>query len=159
MWRIRACCWRISIINGWHSLSSMVEIYGGWNCERVSLHDLFIVGFLGDVTCTQTIIVLVDSIVLFICSYWIVIRLIIIIIYDSCSKTKNWYFVRLLILFLNRKNCYPRRLQSRWCWISRSLVGAGLSSLRRKRCFLLRCMLVSNFCSNGFLLWDVPKGN
>ena len=49
----------------------------------------FIVGFLGDVTCTQTIIVLVDSIVLFIRSSWIVIRLIIIIIYDSCSKTTN----------------------------------------------------------------------
>jgi hypothetical protein len=48
----------------------------------------FIVGLLG-VICAQNTIVLVDSIVLFICSYWIVIRLIIIIIYDSCSKTTN----------------------------------------------------------------------
>ena len=118
----------------------------------------FIVSLLG-VICAQNTIVLVDSIVLFICSYWIVIRLIIIIIYDSCSKTTNWYFVQLLILFLNRKNYYPRSLQPWWCWISRSLVGAGSSPWRSLRCFLLRCMLVSKSCSNGFLLWDAPRGN
>ena len=48
----------------------------------------FIVGLLG-VICAQNTIVLVDSIVLFIRSYWIVIRLITIVVYDSCSKTTN----------------------------------------------------------------------